>query len=89
MPVHGQITFIPNVFTPNGDEYNSFFTIKDLEKSKWDIRIFNRYGNPVYKKDNYANDWDGGDLSGGVYYYSLINSFCKDRSYKGTISIMR
>jgi gliding motility-associated-like protein len=89
MTVHGSLTFIPNVFTPNGDGHNAFFTIKDIEKSKWDIRIFNRWGDPVYKKDNYANDWDGGGTDTGVYYYYVVNSFCIDRSYKGIISIMR
>lgn len=89
LPVHGNLTFIPNVFTPNGDDYNSFFMIRDLEKSKWNIQIFNRCGNPVYEKNDYRNDWGGGNLSGGVYYYYVVNSFCQDRTYKGIISIMR
>jgi gliding motility-associated-like protein len=89
VPVYGNVTFIPNVFTPNRDDYNSFFMIKDLEKSNWNLQIFNRYGNPVYEKNNYMNDWDGSDVSGGVYYYYLVNSFCQDRNYKGTLSIMR
>jgi gliding motility-associated-like protein len=89
LPVHGRLTFIPNVFTPNSDGDNTYFMIRDIEKSKWDIHIYNRYGSPVYEKNDYTNDWGGGDLPSGVYYYSVINSFCVDRSYKGIISIMR
>lgn len=89
LPVHGNLTFIPNVFTPNSDGYNTSFVIPNAEKSQWDLKIFNRWGYPVYEKDNYASDWDGGDADTGVYYYYVVNSFCKDRSFKGIISIMR
>jgi gliding motility-associated-like protein len=89
VPVHGNISFIPNVFTPNGDEYNESFMVIDLEKSKWDLEVFNRWGRPVYKKDNYNNDWDATGLAAGVYYYTIVNSFCKDRNYKGIISVLR
>jgi gliding motility-associated-like protein len=89
LPVYGNLTFIPNVFTPNADGYNASFVIPNAEKSQWDIKIFNRWGYPVYEKDNYLSDWDGDGADTGVYYYYVVNSFCKDRSYKGIISIMR
>jgi gliding motility-associated-like protein len=89
VPVQGNLSFIPNVFTPNGDIWNNAFRIVDLEKSKWDIHIFNRWGETVYKKSGYTNDWDGGDLAPGVYYYILINSYCDYKKYKGDLSIVR
>lgn len=89
VPVHGPLTLIPNVFTPNNDGRNTYFMMESIENSKWNISIYNRYGSPVYEKENYTNDWDGGDLPSGVYYYSVINSFCRDRRYKGVISILR
>jgi gliding motility-associated-like protein len=89
IPVQGNISFIPNVFTPNNDGYNNFFEIKDLEKSKWDIHVYNRWGDPVYNKKPYTNDWDGDGLAAGVYYYTLTNSLCTYRTYKGIVSIIR
>jgi gliding motility-associated-like protein len=89
VPVQGALTFIPNVFTPNGDNYNPYFIVKDLEKSNWDIYVYNRYGHPVFEKHDYQNNWDGDDLPAGVYYYTLINSVCRDLNYKGIVSIRR
>jgi gliding motility-associated-like protein len=89
VPVNGNLSFIPNVFTPNNDGHNDFFEIKDLEKSKWDIKVYNRWGDQVYEKQSYASDWAGRDMSSGVYYYYITNSFCRNKTYKGFVSIIR
>ena len=63
---------IPNIFTPNGDGKNDVFKIKGLESYPGSqLLIFNRWGNEVYKADNYLNNWDGGSLAEGTYYYIL------------------
>ena len=31
--------------------------------------MFNRWGREVYRRKNYDNSWDGGDLAAGTYYY--------------------
>jgi gliding motility-associated-like protein len=87
--INGSLLNIPNVFTPNGDASNQYFVIPDLTKSRWDLEVFNRWGRSVYSQKNYANNWDGGQLASGVYYYNVINSFCRDRGYKGVVSILR
>lgn len=89
VPVHGNVTFIPNVFTPDSDDLNAVFEITDIEKSKWDLQIYNRWGKGAFSQDHYTNDWNGGDLSTGVYYYILTNSFCRERTYKGNVTIIR
>ncbi|MDE5419378.1 Ig-like domain-containing protein, partial [Labilibaculum sp. DW002] len=74
--------FIPQTFTPNGDDENETFTIvgiEDYPNNK--IEIFNRWGNTVYTKKRYDNSWDGfGNVKGrltksklpsGTYYYVL------------------
>jgi gliding motility-associated-like protein len=72
--------FIPNAITPNNDSLNDKFKIVGLEKFPDNsIEIFNRWGNIVYKKRSYDNNWDGyGNVSGqisndrlpsGTYYY--------------------
>jgi gliding motility-associated-like protein len=60
---------IPNVFSPNGDNINDFFRIRNLEL--YDFRplvIYNRWGSVVYQSDQYNNDWDGRGVPDGVYY---------------------
>lgn len=72
----------PEVFTPNGDGFNDYFVINGLERYPVNhLTIYNRWGNMVYEKQNYNNDWDGyanvknrigeSKLPVGVYYYIL------------------
>ncbi len=62
----------PNVFTPNGDGLNDHFFIVNLGQYPASrLEVYNRWGRLVYESDYYKNDWDGGDLSDGVYYYIL------------------
>ena len=88
--------FIPNIFTPNGDNINDYFFIKNASDWIINVQIFNRWGNLVYKADNYQNNWDGkykgNPLSDGVYYY-IINAkgkySGKEEQYHGSLTILR
>jgi len=73
---------IPNqIFTPNDDGQNDTYQVKNIEFYPGSrITIFNRWGNKVYQKSGYLNDWDGysnmnrvGDkaLPVGTYYYVI------------------
>ncbi len=65
-------TEIPNVFTPNGDGKNDVFVIKGLENYPGSqLIVFNRWGNEVYRSENYKNTWDGSNLADGTYFYLL------------------
>jgi gliding motility-associated-like protein len=88
-PVQGQINFIPNVITPNNDGYNESLEIEDINKGVWNFYLYNRWGNPVYEHKNYTGNWRGDQLNTGVYYYLLENSSCKEKNYKGSLSIIR
>jgi gliding motility-associated-like protein len=61
---------IPNIFTPNGDTYNDTFRIRNLPDGSV-LSIVNRWGKVVYQTSSYQNDWDGGTLPDGIYYYTL------------------
>lgn len=53
---------VPGGFSPNGDGINDVLIIENIDKYKSNIlTVFNRWGNIVYKKENYSNDdpWDG------------------------------
>lgn len=87
--IHGPLTTIPNVFTPNGDRANATFNIIGLENSTWDIDIVNRWGRPVYSAKGYNGNWDGEEHPAGVYYYIIRNAVCPERDYRGYVSIVR
>lgn len=51
-------------------EYESFNPLRDYY-IRTSLTIFNRWGRIVYKSSDYNNDWDGGKLPDGVYFYVL------------------
>ncbi|WP_298735435.1 gliding motility-associated C-terminal domain-containing protein [uncultured Chitinophaga sp.] len=63
---------IPTLFTPNGDGRNDVFEIRGLQQyAENELVIFNRWGNEVYRRQNYQHNWKGDGLSEGTYYYLL------------------
>jgi gliding motility-associated-like protein len=65
-----QTLMVPNIFTPNGDGVNEVFYIRNLPENST-LLITNRWGKEVYSSNAYNNDWTGGDIVDGVYYYRL------------------
>jgi gliding motility-associated-like protein len=81
---------IPNVFTPNGDGINDVFEIRGLDKFvQNELVIVNRWGNEVYHKTNYQNNWTGEGLNEGTYYYVLKVKTTEWQVIKGYITLMR
>ncbi|MGK7392739.1 MAG: gliding motility-associated C-terminal domain-containing protein [Candidatus Cyclobacteriaceae bacterium M2_1C_046] len=80
--------FIPNVITPNQDQYNEFFKVENIESRRWYLNIYNRWGIEVYTDDNYQNTWNGYGLDPGIYYYHL-NSPDLNKSVKGWVQVIR
>jgi len=81
---------IPNLFTPNGDAINDVFEIRGLDKFlQNELIIVNRWGNEVYHKTNYQNNWTGEGLNEGTYYYVLKVKTTEWQVIKGYITLMR
>ena len=79
-----------NVFTPNGDNVNETLKFKNLEFFKSNtLTILNRWGKVIYEKENYKNDWNGGDFSDGTYFYVLSIPEATPNIYKGFFQIFR
>ena len=91
-PIEGDYQlFIPNVITPNGDGANDVFFIKNLEYYPGSrLFIFNRWGQELYSSMDYRNDWGGGNLSAGNYYYHLfVHKQTNVTQYQGTLKIIK
>ena len=55
-----------------------------------ELVIFNRWGRTVYQSNNYQNDWDGGNLPDGTYFYVLkCHGHTEDKTYQGSVTIFR
>ncbi|UPT68498.1 MAG: choice-of-anchor L domain-containing protein [Sphingobacteriales bacterium JAD_PAG50586_3] len=59
--------YVPNAFTPNGDDINENFSGLGQGFINYEMYIFNRWGEPIFKSTDYANRWDGRDKSGHRY----------------------
>jgi gliding motility-associated-like protein len=80
---------VPNVFTPNGDGYNQYFFIPKIELYEdAELTVVDRWGKSVYKATGYKNDWDGDDLSTGVYYY-VLDLKKRNTVIKGIVNIVK
>lgn len=78
---------VPNAFTPNGDGINDIFWITDVDKSVWQVVIYNRWGRKVFETDHYLNTptdgWTGENHSDGVYYWVITNMLTGKRYDNG------
>jgi gliding motility-associated-like protein len=78
----------PNIITPNNDSLNDVLEFNYLEFfPNNNLKIFNRWGNLVYEKNGYQNDWNGSGQNDGTYYYVLtIND---DKRFSSTLQLIR
>jgi gliding motility-associated-like protein len=90
--------YVPNAFTPNGDDRNDYFQIYgDMTAWKYvEVQIFNRWGEKVFESHDMDFKWDGtyrGKLQEpNVYVYVLNVSFVDGHStgvLKGSVTLIR
>ncbi|MEO8885102.1 MAG: gliding motility-associated C-terminal domain-containing protein, partial [Mucilaginibacter sp.] len=84
---------IPSLFTPNGDGVNDGFVIKDLaDYAQNELIVLNRWGNEVYRAENYQNNWSGTGLNEGTYFYIVRLKKANGDSWviqKGYVTLIR
>ena len=93
---------LPNVFTPNGDEFNDKFKpFPGYSVLNINMRIFNRWGELIFQTTNPDINWDGKskstgkDCAQGVYFYTCdvfekgVSGQPVKRVLKGSIQILR
>lgn len=82
--------FLPNSFTPNGDQVNDLYRLENNTCDNISILIYNRWGALVHKSDDITNPWNGKhngqDLPQGIYKIVAKN---KTSSKIGFITLIR
>lgn len=93
------IFFVPNAFTPDGDEYNNTFQpvfTSGFDPNHYSLTLYNRWGEIMFESKDVLYGWDGtyagNPCSDGVYVWKL--NFKDSRSdkkygYEGHVSIFR
>ncbi|MCD4681076.1 MAG: gliding motility-associated C-terminal domain-containing protein [Bacteroidales bacterium] len=87
--------FVPNAFTPNGDNNNDIVFVRGNIIEDMYIAIYNRWGEKVFESTKQENGWDGtykGEKSPpGVFVYYLDITCYGKRTFrkKGNITLIR
>lgn len=88
------VTFIPNVFSPNGDGTFDTWVIRNIDKHPDATgQIFNRWGALVYEGPMTTEGWKGQtndekDLPMGTYFY-IVKYSADSEALAGSVTIMR
>lgn len=84
---------IPNVFTPNNDSKNDYFFIQSQNLDKFQLNIFNRWGETVFSSSDKFTKWEAKNVPDGIYFYHLtfngLDEYSQSQEKKGTIQLIR
>jgi gliding motility-associated-like protein len=89
------LVHLPNAFTPNGDGKNDYFGPAGKVPSEFEMQIFNRYGELIFKSNSINSRWDGRcrgtDQATNVYVYTVKYRNMQNQPVhrKGTITLIR
>ena len=87
--------YIPNVFTPNGDGNNDVFLVYGTGLTKFEMTIFDRWGEKLFESKDQLNGWDGrfkGEICKNDAYPYLIKYQALDgKSYtrEGHVTLLK
>jgi gliding motility-associated-like protein len=90
--------FIPNAFTPNGDGKNETFFGQGIGIAKYEMWIFDRWGNLIFTATDINDGWDG-KVQGGsgklcqqdvyVWRVNIVDVYNKKHQLVGHVTIVR
>jgi len=61
-PLSDGVVYVPNTFTPDGDQYNSLFfpvVSDDFDKENYLFEIYNRWGELIFSTTDVTEGWPG------------------------------
>ena len=91
------VVFVPNTFTPNGDEHNEVFRpiTYFVSEEGYSFTIYNREGEKIFETDNPQKGWDGSykgaQVQDGnyVYHIQFLNGVGSLTEKMDVISVVR
>jgi gliding motility-associated-like protein len=92
------IPYIPNAFTPNGDNLNDNFRMTGIPEeniTRFNLQVFDRWGEAVFSTGDIATGWDGTFIGHpapeGVYVWVMFYETGDKRKVtnKGTVLLVR
>jgi gliding motility-associated-like protein len=98
---HVDFIYMPNVFSPNGDGPNDYFSgiqADEVLVLDWDLRVFDRWGNTLYQTKDIHRGWNGmlneKEMNPGVYiwmYKAKVETCHRvlDLSKSGDVTILK
>jgi gliding motility-associated-like protein len=87
--------FVPNAFTPNGDGINDTFFPKGHGILKYNMAIFDRWGEKLFTTSDFFQAWDGNfkgeECKNDVYVWKISVTMpnSKVKTYTGHVTINR
>lgn len=93
--IDGEFQFwVPNTFTPDGDNLNDFFgpSGEGISADGYLLQIFNRWGELIYQTNDPFQPWDGNSVMQGVYAYRIeaVNKYTGIKNeYMGHVTLLR
>lgn len=86
--------YIPNSFSPNGDDVNPIFKIYTEGKVNMTGHIVNRWGEIVFSWSDQDKGWDGTfngvDVPDGLYAYRIyVRTECEVRTEYGFVNVIK
>jgi gliding motility-associated-like protein len=97
--VYKPLVYIPNTFTPDGDNLNDYFypILTNIEPLEYNLSIFNRWGQVIFESSKLEMGWDGKiqasglDATNDTYFYQVqVNDANGVQiSKRGFVSLLR
>ena len=87
--------FVPNAFTPNGDQINDRFTIVGTYIAEYSLVVMDRWGQVMFTSASLDSHWDGmyngEDAQEGVYTWQVKATDTSGKSHRknGQVSLIR
>jgi gliding motility-associated-like protein len=88
--------FVPNAFTPNNDDLNEDWNIRDLFVKDYHLVVYNKWGELIFETTDKRKKWDGKSENGDyqptdVYLYQLRYTGFDDypNTLRGNVTILR
>jgi len=92
-PIEEELTiesyYIPNAFTPNGDEYNNswgpVFSPR-FEIKNYHLEIYNKWGNKIWESYNPNIKWSGTNYLENIYIWKID---LNEKSFYGHVTLIK